>query len=146
MDRQHIEPEEWRPIPSLPGVMASSWGRVHKLAAEKDWRGRSGRKTRPTFGAKRHLRPNYPTMVVHWKGTGLRKVSRLVLEAFVGAPFEGAVAMHKNDDSTDNRIENLRWGTHAENLSTPDVRRKHSEYKTAYWARWREERAARQAA
>lgn len=141
-----FEEEEWRPVPSLPGVMASSLGRVHKLVAANDHRGQAGKKTRPTFGAKRYVRPNYPVMNVRWKGTGIRMVSRLVLEAFVGPAPEGAVAMHINDDSTDNRIVNLKWGTQAENLSTPDVRRKHSEWKRGYWARWREEKAAREAA
>lgn len=138
--------EEWRPVPSLPGVVVSSWGRVHKLEANRCPRGRAGKKTRPTYGSKRYVRPDYPTMIVHWRGTGLKTVSRLVLEAFVGPAPAGAIAMHINDDSTDNRPENLRWGSHAENLSTPDVRRKHSEWKRGYWARWREEKAARQAA
>lgn len=44
----------------------------------------------------------------HW-------VHRLVLEAFVGPAPEGAVARHLNGDPTDNHLENLAWGTQAEN-------------------------------
>jgi hypothetical protein len=115
--------EEWRPVPSLPGVMASSWGRVHRISHDRPGR-RAGRKTKPIYGSRRRLANGYIAVTVHWTDIGVRMVSRLVLEAFCGAPpFEGpAIAMHKNDDSTDNRIENLRWGTHAENLSTADVR------------------------
>jgi HNH endonuclease len=38
-----------------------------------------------------------------------------VLEAFVGARPKGAIARHLNDDPTDNRLENLMWGTRTEN-------------------------------
>jgi hypothetical protein len=137
--------EEWRPVPSLPGVMASSWGRVHRVSHDRPGN-RAGRKTRPIYGSRRRLPSGYISVTVHWTDLGLFTVSRLVLEAHVGPPFDGAIAMHKNDDSTDNRIENLKWGTHAENLSTAEVRKKHSEWKRKYWARWREERAARVAA
>ena len=47
------------------------------------------------------------------------KVHRLVCEAFCGPPPEGAVCMHLNEDSTDNRAENLQWGTQKENLAAP---------------------------
>lgn len=40
----------------------------------------------------------------------------LVLEAFEGACPPGHEALHDNDDPTDNRLTNLRWGTRSENL------------------------------
>lgn len=43
-------------------------------------------------------------------------VHRLVLEAFVGPCPDGMETLHRNDIPGDNRIENLRWGTHAENI------------------------------
>lgn len=43
-------------------------------------------------------------------------VHRLVLEAFVGDCPYGMEACHENGDPTDNRVENLRWDTHAENM------------------------------
>lgn len=42
-------------------------------------------------------------------------VSRLVLEAFVGPAPKGHEACHRNGDTGDNRLSNLRWGTHATN-------------------------------
>ncbi len=44
-----------------------------------------------------------------------RKVSHLVLGAFGPERPAGAVARHLNDDPTDNRIENLAWGTDSDN-------------------------------
>jgi hypothetical protein len=43
------------------------------------------------------------------------KVARLVLEAFVGPMPEGMETLHINGDSADDRLANLRYGTHAEN-------------------------------
>ena len=44
-----------------------------------------------------------------------RAVHRLVLEAFCGKCPEGMETLHSNDDPTDNRLENLRWGTRSDN-------------------------------
>lgn len=53
-------------------------------------------------------------MAVKVVGKSLR-VHRLVLEAFVGMAEPGVVARHLNGDPFDNRVENLAWGTKAEN-------------------------------
>ena len=48
------------------------------------------------------------------------KVHRIVCEAFHGlAPFKKAVVIHIDENSTNNRPENLRWGTQKENLNMP---------------------------
>ena len=45
-----------------------------------------------------------------------RNVARLVAEAFIpnqhGSPF----VLHLDDDATNNRVDNLQWGDHAENV------------------------------
>ena len=44
-----------------------------------------------------------------------RDVAHLVLEAFVGPRPDGCVAMHLDDNSANNDVSNLRWGTAADN-------------------------------
>lgn len=46
-----------------------------------------------------------------------RKVHHLVLEAFIGSRPEGTEACHKNGNKADNRLSNLRWGTHSSNYA-----------------------------
>jgi hypothetical protein len=45
-----------------------------------------------------------------------RLVHILVLEAFVGPRPDGAYGLHWDDDPSNNRVENLRWGTPSENM------------------------------
>lgn len=52
-------------------------------------------------------------------------VHRLVLFAFVGFPEIGQEGCHNNGIASDNRIENLRWDTHANNNAD---RKKHGTY------------------
>jgi hypothetical protein len=47
----------------------------------------------------------------------------LVLTAFVGPRPKGMYGLHNNDITDDNRISNLRWGSHTENMR--DVWRNH---------------------
>jgi hypothetical protein len=58
------------------------------------------------------------------------KVARLVAEAFLGpSPFDGAIVLHVDEDSTNNRPSNLRWGTRRENCNSP----KYLAYCRARW-------------
>ena len=54
-----------------------------------------------------------------YDGQGNQKkmyVHRLVLMAWVGLPQEGQECRHLNDIPTDNRLENLTWGSRLENV------------------------------
>lgn len=97
---------EWGRLPSDPLIEASSTGLVR-------WKGgkeRTGTWRKWVCGQGRYVvvfgRRNYT-------------IARLVCEAFHGLPPAGAVCMHINEDSRDNRPENLRWGTQKENLNAP---------------------------
>ena len=94
--------EEWKKIPGWPDHEASSVGRIRNH--------RIGRLLCPNKAAHcDHLQVRLgtpgKTLMVH----------RLVLMAFVGPCPKGMEARHLNDQPQDNRIENLAWGTHAEN-------------------------------
>lgn len=68
------------------------------------------------------LRKTYITKTGHERivlcnSTGLHStlVSRLVAEAYIPNPNNLPVVMHLDDNGSNNRIENLKWGTHKEN-------------------------------
>lgn len=109
------ECEEWR-LSSLDGVLVSSWGRFLTIPSIKPMPAGGERHygTTPRVGAFSDGR----MLFVH-KGKTY-KVHRLVCEAFNGKPpFSNAVCMHLDEDPTNNRPENLKWGTQKENLNAP---------------------------
>jgi hypothetical protein len=61
------------------------------------------------------LQPNtlgYPTVSLRKNGRQSRiMVHLLVLTAFVGPRPPGLIGLHDNDINTDNRLDNLSWGT-----------------------------------
>ena len=95
--------EIWLPVEENPKYKISNLGnaigpRGHLLSATKN----------NTYG---HLS-------INWKVNGKvvqRYVHRLVLAAFVGPCPQGQEVLHKDDDPTNNRLDNLRYGSHAEN-------------------------------
>ena len=99
---------KWRAVPGFPGTEASSDGKIRRYGIEL----RQYPKVRGYLGAfvpnERHQRC----------GGAVRLVHRLILFAFSGAPptdkHEGA---HLNGKRADNRLENLAWLTHSENLA-----------------------------
>lgn len=110
------KPEIWRLIPSVPGLLASSRGRI--MVAPKFGKGKSG-KPRQYGGFARPGQWDGSRMIYTWKGRTF-KVARLVCEAFNGPPTEEKnVCMHLDEDSRNNRPSNLRWGTQKENLNAP---------------------------
>ena len=54
------------------------------------------------------------------------RIHTVVMQTFVGFPDEGMVICHKNDIKTDNRLENLYYGTSKDNAD--DRRRNKSNF------------------
>lgn len=124
--------ERWLPVAEFPGYEVSDHGRVrsidrisvHKNGRTFNLRGRVLKQgTLPPWGYK----------TVHMGGgshTG-RYIHRLVLEAFVGPCPDGMEGCHKNCNTADNRLSNLRWDTKSGNAAdTIRLGRKHSQKKT----------------
>lgn len=104
------EIEIWKPIPSRPGISASSFGRIRVEAHEGKMPNGGVRiygGTHPTFGVLvgkgRKARYKY---WVHHRGMS---VAQVVCEAFNGPkPFPKADCMHDDENGLNNRPENLK--------------------------------------
>jgi hypothetical protein len=122
MTLAHFEVEEfadevWRVIPSMPTHMASSHGRVKVIPYKGKMPNGSYRQYGgvPVTGCLRG--ENRYSLVYKNKNY---KVHRLVCEAFNGQPSpDKNVCMHLDENSRNNRPENLAWGTQKENLNAP---------------------------
>jgi hypothetical protein len=128
-DSQLSPTEIWKPVPSEPGVLASSLGRILLMPGyaplpNGGYRAyfpepRLGQVAKSTKTAK-HL---FRHIAVKRHGASrqqTRKVHQLVCEAFHGPkPFPEAVVIHLDEDGLNNRPENLKWGSQRENMNMP---------------------------
>lgn len=108
----------WKAIPNFEGYDVSDEGLV------RSWHPKNGRGnykdtkeprllTISSFRDSNYLRVSLKDPI---SGKHLtRRVHQLVLEAFVGPRPEGQIVMHLNDDPTDNRLSNLKYGTPQDN-------------------------------
>ncbi len=98
--------EVWNPIPGTKGYEASTEGRIRRpdgfvLAPQVHNEGYRHVKVRMADTGKRR------TVTVH----------RLVAAAFLGVRPEGMEVAHGDHDKTNNRLSNLRYATHEENMN-----------------------------
>jgi hypothetical protein len=124
------------PIPNHPGYYATIDGNIYRLKKDGKYR---------QLKALACTRINSDgTPYIHRLYVGLykdgipkkRTVAQLILETFVGPKPAGLVARHVNDIPYDNRLENLRWGTTADNFS--DMLRNYRFYKD-FWIKYHDE-------
>ena len=128
-----MENEIWKPIPSIPGACASSLGRVWMPSKKNVLMPTGGTRdyiSRPITGSMEKTassRNEKKRFIYRWSGKTY-KVHRLVCEAFHGPqPPDKPIVMHLDEDPTNNRPENLKWGTRKENQNFPKAK--------AAWAR-----------
>ena len=95
-------PELWRTVAECDRYEVSNLGRVrHKQRRQP---------------LKPHMRCGYPYIQLgsrHQK----RNIHQLVCAAWHGPRPEGMLACHRNDIKTDNRPENLYWGSRLDNAA-----------------------------
>lgn len=101
--------EVWKDVPGYEGhYQVSDQGRVLSL---KSCKGPKLLKISPRLNGRL-------CVVLYKDGKRCRmNTYRIVLTSFVGPRPEGYEGCHGNGDFTDNRIENLRWDTHANNCA-----------------------------
>lgn len=115
-----VLPKDVAPIPGFDGYFAAKDGRILSC-----WKHRAGGKqikesvlheigdTEARGYRRVKLRPTGGTRADSY----IVKVHALILETFAGPRPEGHEVRHLNGDKTDNRLENLQWATHLENMS-----------------------------
>jgi hypothetical protein len=114
-----VPPEEWRRIPGIhDGYEVSNLGRVRSwlLCGHGAVRRRSSPRQRKLVPC---VKDGYLAVVLTGdsKKLTLHKVHTLVLLAFVGPkPYPAAECRHLDGDRTNNRSDNLVWGSHKENV------------------------------
>lgn len=107
--------EEWQVISDFERYEISNFGRVRNREKGhfiQPWK--TNRTPRPGRPKKHYL------AVSLFRSGGKKcgykqKLHRLLLTTFVREPKEGEIACHRNDNSFDNRLENLYWGTPKQN-------------------------------
>lgn len=121
--------ERWLPVHGFEGrYEVSDLGRVRSLDRVQV---KSDGRTCTIKGRIRSLsrsgRGDYLTVSLKVDGrTVTRFVHRLVAEAFLGPRPPGLECCHGNGDGHDNRLENLRWGSHGENVQDTVAHGRHN--------------------
>ena len=110
--------EIWKDIKDYPNYMVSNLGRVKSL---------SNNKARKEKILKQHKNSNGYLFVALSKNGKIKcyRVHRLVAEAFLPNPDNKPCIDHINTNKIDNRVENLRWCSHKENINNPITKDKH---------------------
>jgi hypothetical protein len=102
--------EEWRPVTYYEGLYeVSNAGRVKSLS-RVDHGGNRRREKILKPGLSKDLKVS----LCRESGVKQKSVAQLVLESFRG-PGNGLWALHRDDDATNNSLDNLYWGTPSDN-------------------------------
>ena len=111
-----IPDSQWKSLPKYPGIEFSDEGEARSYlksgAGSKSLR-REPLTLRGTTDPDGYIRLNVKD------SNGVRKIRglhQLIAETFLSDSwFEGAIVCHNNGDPSDNRVDNLRWGTRSDN-------------------------------
>jgi len=99
-------------IPNFPTYAISRKGQIRSIHLSGRGSTKEGRWLKPGITKNGYLLCVLCEGGIHFS----RAVHRLVLETYVGPCPEGMECRHLNGVRTDNRLENLVWGTRSENI------------------------------
>ena len=122
-DTQSLEGEVWKHVVGYDDLYKiSSFGRVISCGRIQERFNKYGLKIKWEIKEKviaNALSTDGYCVLGIWKNGVMKRTSqhRLVAEAFIPNPYNKPVVNHINGIKTDNRVENLEWCTHAENLN-----------------------------
>lgn len=103
--------ERWLPVQGFDLYEVSDRGSVRSLP--RDFPRLKGRVLKPGITPKGHR-----FVVLSHRGVpSTKSVHILVLEAFIGPRPEGMLGLHRDDDKSNNTVENLYWGTYSDNAA-----------------------------
>jgi hypothetical protein len=124
--------EEWRDIPGYEGwyqvsnlgaVARTGWAEPRIENDEEEKRALDAYMASAPRTFRKRMKPatghagRLNVVLTKYRETRKFQIHRLVLLAFVGPCPEGMECRHLDGDHLNNRIENLTWGTHAENMN-----------------------------
>lgn len=95
----------WKEVVGFPAYEVSTDGFVRKVTGEmlSQYGNNGGR---------------YKAVSLYKAGkTYRRRVHRLVAEAFIPNPEDLPMVLHSDDNGSNNKVSNLRWGTRAQNTN-----------------------------
>jgi len=108
--------EVWRQHPEFCFIEASTFGRIRTLD-RKVPQGSSKRFVKGQILKKYDNGSGYLMVQFSMNGKNIHKlVHRLVAETFISNPNNWAEVNHRNDDPTNNNVDNLEWCTHEYNM------------------------------
>lgn len=107
---ENLPNEIWQPVVECPDCyVCSNYSRIKSLPRNGVRRG--GRILKPSLKSD-----GYYGVVLQDHGKHLyRRVNRIIAEAFIPNPENKSVVDHKDNNSLNNRVDNLQWLTEKEN-------------------------------
>jgi hypothetical protein len=104
-----MERERWRIAKDYPNYEVSNLGRIRSVTTRKVLRGYL--KRHPSGRVVTKIMTLTKDDVVHYV-----RLHQLVLRAFKGSCPDGMEGCHNDGNPDNNRIDNLRWDTHLNNM------------------------------